>query len=154
MTNPPTRPPASAEVAAHMIKRAEADATRALDAAAATFGGTPTALTDRAPLWAQPYIARHNDAMDREHYVCEHITGPITAIHIAVWAPGYVCCSDCADIGLLSSLCPPAEAHRCDVCGRDCPPPAGLRHGMLRGGHALIHFGCCDPCNDSGAVTR
>lgn len=157
MTDPPLRHPSSAEVAAaYMLDRAEAEATRVLaETAAADNRSSLTTLIRSAPSWARAYITRHNQAMEAEHHVCEHLHGVTTptAIHIAVWAPGYVCCTDCAQTGMLNALCPPAEAHRCDVCRLD-RPPGQLHAGLLRGGHVLIHFGICDPCNDSGVAGR
>lgn len=105
------------------------------------------------PTWVLPFLEAHNRAIDGEHHSCPHLhpDDVRTAIHIAVWAVGYVTCTACADLGMLDSLIGDDDRHRCSLCHTHV---ARLRRGILRGGHALVHFNICDPCTDSGAAGR
>jgi len=105
------------------------------------------------PSWVLPFLEAHNRAVDSEHHSCAHVSPDDvrTAIHIAVWAVGYVTCTACAEYGMLDSLIDADDQHRCSLCRTNT---ARLRRGILRGGHALVHFNICDPCTDSGAAGR
>lgn len=98
------------------------------------------------PDWIRPFITLHNKLVEGRHPQCIHLPPGPAVIHIAVWAPGFVCCTACATAGLLSARVPDGEEYRCDRCGHDFPDE-GLRTGWLRGGHAIIHFAVCAACD-------
>lgn len=100
-----------------------------------------------APDWAVDFIARHNQLVEQPHPQCVHLLGQgPTVCHVAAWAPGFVCCTTCAETGLLATQVPAGEDHRCDVCGTDTDD-GPLLGGLLRGGHIVIHFAVCTSCD-------
>lgn len=133
---------------ADQLAAAAADAERTLRAAAADQPQATLATIPGPPQWVLPFLARHNQLVMQPHPQCIHLGPGPTVTHTAIWAPGFVCCTPCADAGLLAAQVPDGEEWRCDICGNDAAE-GDLLGGRLRGGHIVIHFFLCGACNQA-----
>lgn len=98
------------------------------------------------PAWLLAVIDVHNQLVGAgRHPECVHTTAAVGVIHLAAWAPGFVCCTACADLGLLTALIPPGQ-HRCDACQSDVDH---LHAARIQLGHAIIHYAVCHQCDET-----
>jgi hypothetical protein len=133
------------------LAAAAADAERNVRDAMSDHPGAIIHHTPGPPDWVMDFITHHNQLVEQPHPQCIHLGKAPAVCHVAVWAPGFVCCTSCADAGLLATRVPPGEDQRCDVCGTDTDG-GPLWGGLLRGGHIVIHFAVCASC-DPATVT-
>lgn len=94
------------------------------------------AVKAEPPPWLARFIDAHNFALAGDHLTCPHITDSIVVTHCAAWSPGAICCTRCAEAGLLEQLAD-KDALTCDVCGG--PATAGNLHGGRAPGRPVHH---------------
>ncbi|MES2343829.1 MAG: hypothetical protein V4597_19340 [Pseudomonadota bacterium] len=106
-----------------------------------------------APAWLCRAVDEHNRLASTGHgYGCEHVAdaprlGVETVVHLAVWMPGYVACTDCTAAGIWAV--DGVEDQTCDVCRQ--PSPTGLVRGTFQRDAVIVHYGLCWPCQLSKA---
>lgn len=99
--------------------------------------------------WLQEHVDRHNQLVAAgAGYACCHLTGPNdpTVVHLAVWAPGYLACTDCTEAGIFAALTE-ARLYRCDPCGAIAGhDPCS---GAYQVGNLIFHYRLCRSCLDA-----
>lgn len=125
----------------HVADQLEA-ATRDARAVFEVIASAPGRIAEtRAALpgWVEAWITAHNPEV---WPACTHVGSP-RVVHIALWRPGLVLCTDCLireEFRIEGTI----EDRRCDRCGH-----VGAQiHPIVTGfGPLLIHGGLCCQCS-------